>query len=160
MAVENEIDLAYLKDLDGRRHFLTLDALLDAQPALLIAVPDRQEMPAPGEIAGEDAGARAAVPEAEARPSPPPERPETMREAARPSPTGDVAGPPRPDLSAPEELVPMRPATLAEPRNGVPDNLQRIRGVGERNEARLNRLGMFVGIGRTEPCLTGIGVTA
>lgn len=40
-------------------------------------------------------------------------------------------------------IVPKRPATLAEPRNGVPDNLQRIQGVGERNEARLNKLGIF-----------------
>ena len=37
----------------------------------------------------------------------------------------------------------MRPASLAEPRNGVPDNLQRIRGIGERNEIRLNKLGIF-----------------
>jgi predicted flap endonuclease-1-like 5' DNA nuclease len=36
-----------------------------------------------------------------------------------------------------------RPAMLSEPRNGVPDNLQRIRGIGERNEVRLNRLGIF-----------------
>jgi hypothetical protein len=36
-----------------------------------------------------------------------------------------------------------RPAMLAEPRNGVPDNLQRIRGIGERNEVRLNKLGIF-----------------
>jgi len=42
-----------------------------------------------------------------------------------------------------DEIVPMRPASLAEPRNGVPDNLQRIRGIGERNEMRLNNLGIF-----------------
>jgi predicted flap endonuclease-1-like 5' DNA nuclease len=36
-----------------------------------------------------------------------------------------------------------RPATLLQPRNGVPDNLQRIRGIGERNEVRLNQLGIF-----------------
>jgi predicted flap endonuclease-1-like 5' DNA nuclease len=40
-------------------------------------------------------------------------------------------------------IAPMRPASLAEPRNGVPDNLQRIRGIGERNEVRLNKLGIF-----------------
>jgi predicted flap endonuclease-1-like 5' DNA nuclease len=44
---------------------------------------------------------------------------------------------------AADEIVPMRPASLAEPRNGVPDNLQRIRGIGERNEMRLNNLGIF-----------------
>jgi predicted flap endonuclease-1-like 5' DNA nuclease len=36
-----------------------------------------------------------------------------------------------------------RPASLLQPRNGVPDNLQRIRGIGERNEVRLNELGIF-----------------
>ncbi|HVY20182.1 MAG TPA: hypothetical protein VHA70_08905 [Bauldia sp.] len=40
-------------------------------------------------------------------------------------------------------IVPMRPAGLVQPRGGVPDNLTRIRGVGERNEARLNGLGIF-----------------
>jgi predicted flap endonuclease-1-like 5' DNA nuclease len=42
-----------------------------------------------------------------------------------------------------EGVVPMRPAGLSSPRNGVPDNLQRIRGVGERNEELLNSLGIF-----------------
>jgi predicted flap endonuclease-1-like 5' DNA nuclease len=46
-------------------------------------------------------------------------------------------------VAADEDIVPMRPASLAEPRNGVPDNLQRIRGIGERNEMRLNNLGIF-----------------
>ncbi len=46
-------------------------------------------------------------------------------------------------VTANDEIVPMRPASLAEPRNGVPDNLQRIRGIGERNEVRLNNLGIF-----------------
>jgi predicted flap endonuclease-1-like 5' DNA nuclease len=40
-------------------------------------------------------------------------------------------------------VVPMRPAGLARPRGGVPDNLTRIRGIGERNETRLNSLGIF-----------------
>jgi predicted flap endonuclease-1-like 5' DNA nuclease len=40
-------------------------------------------------------------------------------------------------------IVPMRPAGLSAPRAGVPDNLTRIRGVGERNEARLNSLGIY-----------------
>jgi predicted flap endonuclease-1-like 5' DNA nuclease len=37
----------------------------------------------------------------------------------------------------------MRPAGLAEPRAGVPDNLQRIWGIGKRNEAVLNALGIY-----------------
>ncbi len=49
----------------------------------------------------------------------------------------------RPRIVLADDIVPMRPASLAEPRNGVPDNLQRIRGIGERNEIRLNNLGIF-----------------
>lgn len=37
----------------------------------------------------------------------------------------------------------MRPAGLPEPRAGVPDNLQRIWGIGKRNEALLNSLGIY-----------------
>jgi predicted flap endonuclease-1-like 5' DNA nuclease len=66
--------------------------------------------------------------------------------------------PVRPPRAAPPQPLPLsradgedmadgveirRPAMLSEPRNGVPDNLQRIRGVGERNEVRLNQLGIF-----------------
>ena len=36
-----------------------------------------------------------------------------------------------------------RPMALANPRNGVPDDLQRIRGIGRRVERRLNALGIF-----------------
>ncbi len=41
------------------------------------------------------------------------------------------------------ELPSMRPAGLAAPRNGVPDDLQRIRGIGKKNEELLNSLGIF-----------------
>jgi predicted flap endonuclease-1-like 5' DNA nuclease len=41
------------------------------------------------------------------------------------------------------DLPAMRPAGLPAPRNGVPDDLQRIRGVGRRNEQLLNSLGIF-----------------
>jgi NADH-quinone oxidoreductase subunit E len=37
----------------------------------------------------------------------------------------------------------MRPAGLSGPRSGVPDNLQRIRGIGRRNEELLHDLGIF-----------------
>ena len=37
----------------------------------------------------------------------------------------------------------MRPLTLPGPRNGVPDNLQRIRGIGLKNEELLNSLGIY-----------------
>ena len=75
------------------------------------------------------------------------ELPEPLREPSRePAATGKAAsasGEPETASLPDEGIVPMRPAGLAEPRNGVPDNLQRIRGVGERNEVRLNTLGIF-----------------
>jgi nucleotidyltransferase/DNA polymerase involved in DNA repair len=46
-------------------------------------------------------------------------------------------------IVADDGIVPMRPAGLARPRAGVPDNLTRIRGIGERNEVRLNNLGIY-----------------
>ena len=48
------------------------------------------------------------------------------------------------DESAASQGTPMaRPVALAAPRNGVPDDLQRIRGIGSRIEQRLNALGIF-----------------
>jgi predicted flap endonuclease-1-like 5' DNA nuclease len=46
-------------------------------------------------------------------------------------------------LSEIDSLIPMRPAYLNTPRKGVPDNLQRIRGIGRKNEKLLNQLGIF-----------------
>lgn len=40
-------------------------------------------------------------------------------------------------------VVPQRPAGLAAPRGGVPDSLQRIKGIGKRNEELLNNLGIY-----------------
>ncbi len=40
-------------------------------------------------------------------------------------------------------LVPKRPPGLSGPRGGAPDNLQRIKGIGRRNEAMLNSLGIY-----------------
>ena len=40
-------------------------------------------------------------------------------------------------------VVPMRPAGVAAPRGGVPDNLTRIKGIGHRNEELLNSLGVY-----------------
>ncbi len=47
------------------------------------------------------------------------------------------------EASGDEETQMARPVTLATPRNGVPDDLQRIRGVGKRIEQRLNVLGIY-----------------
>jgi predicted flap endonuclease-1-like 5' DNA nuclease len=41
------------------------------------------------------------------------------------------------------DLPAMRPAGLPAPRNGVADDLQRIRGIGRRNEQLLNSLGIY-----------------
>ena len=42
-----------------------------------------------------------------------------------------------------EDAAMARPVGLATPRNGVPDDLQRIRGIGRRIEQRLNALGIY-----------------
>ncbi len=47
------------------------------------------------------------------------------------------------EIDVDEEVALARPVGLASPRNGVPDDLQRIRGIGKRIEQRLNRLGIF-----------------
>src|SRR5690606_13711367 len=66
---------------------------------------------------------------------PPPRQP-----AAAPEPAAAPAKPRR-ALTAP--ISPQRPAGLSAPRGGVPDNLQRIKGIGKRNERLLNDLGIF-----------------
>jgi predicted flap endonuclease-1-like 5' DNA nuclease len=67
---------------------------------------------------------------AEAEPEPTPVAGDPAREAA----VGRVAA---------DGIVPKRPAGLASPRGGVPDNLTRIRGIGTRNETLLNSLGIY-----------------
>jgi predicted flap endonuclease-1-like 5' DNA nuclease len=85
---------------------------------------------------------------AEAVPLPALERPRHAAPAAEDDPP-DMPAIEEPDrlastgAVADDGIVPMRPAGLSGPRAGVPDNLTRIRGVGERNEARLNRLGIY-----------------
>jgi predicted flap endonuclease-1-like 5' DNA nuclease len=54
--------------------------------------------------------------------------------------------PPPEEETVPEpepQLPSMRPAGLAAPRNSVPDDLQRVRGIGKKNEELLNSLGIF-----------------
>lgn len=75
----------------------------------------------------------------------PPPRP--MRRLPEPLRIADAAPiapervPPQRALAAP--VAAQRPAGLAAPRGGVPDNLQRIKGIGRRNERLLNDLGIF-----------------
>lgn len=55
-----------------------------------------------------------------------------------------AALPPPPPPPPPEPALPsMRPLGLSGPRNGVPDDLQRIRGIGRKNEELLNGLGIY-----------------
>jgi predicted flap endonuclease-1-like 5' DNA nuclease len=54
-----------------------------------------------------------------------------------------TASPAEAPPQAEDDLVAKRPAGLAAPRNGVPDHLQRIRGIGKGNEELLNSLGIF-----------------
>jgi predicted flap endonuclease-1-like 5' DNA nuclease len=77
-----------------------------------------------------------------------PPAPRSRRAVSPPSSRRAIAPPPitppepEPDHEEPA-IVPMRPAGLAAPRGGVPDNLQRIKGIGKRNEELLNGLGIF-----------------
>lgn len=48
-----------------------------------------------------------------------------------------------PAKAAAADQVGARPAAFAGPRDGVPDDLKRIKGIGPQNEARLNALGIF-----------------
>ena len=73
------------------------------------------------------------------------DRPQRQSEDAADGP--EFSGDPQRLVSAEavgtDGVMPMRPAGLAGPRAGVPDSLTRIRGVGERNEALLNSLGIY-----------------
>jgi predicted flap endonuclease-1-like 5' DNA nuclease len=61
----------------------------------------------------------------------------------RPIPAAPSAILPPQEQVAQPELAAMRPLTLPGPRNGVPDNIQRIRGIGQKNEELLNSLGIY-----------------
>lgn len=63
--------------------------------------------------------------------------------AGQPAPSPRPLPAPMPDPALPPDLPAMRPLTLPGPRNGVPDNLQRIRGIGQKNEELLNSLGIY-----------------
>ncbi len=128
-------------------------ALVVAEPAVpALAPPPVEAAPAVGTdeapAVADDDGAGAPVPDdvalvaRQAVDAVRARRQKFRREAARrsvalPPPDSAPAEPPEPQLET------RRPAGLAAPRNGVPDNLQRIRGIGEKNELRLNKLGIF-----------------
>lgn len=68
------------------------------------------------------------------------------RLAAEPAELEDLVEevPPEPETLTPKADLPaMRPMGLSQPRNGIPDNLQKIRGIGRRNEQLLHSLGIY-----------------
>jgi predicted flap endonuclease-1-like 5' DNA nuclease len=64
-------------------------------------------------------------------------------EKERPEPLRAAADDAEEEEPAVESVVAKRPTALLSPRNGVPDHLQRIRGIGKGNEELLNSLGIF-----------------
>lgn len=61
-------------------------------------------------------------------------------EAAAPAP---LASPPRPSSASGAQAQLTRPRGMAAARGGKPDNLQRLSGVGPKNEKILHSLGIF-----------------
>ncbi|WP_442754504.1 hypothetical protein ACNHKD_16140 [Methylocystis sp. JAN1] len=94
------------------------------RPALapVLATPERVVEPAPAE-------AEAARPAA---------APEPLIETARTPSPAPAPAPPRPK-AAPG----VKPETLDGPRDGAPDDLSRIKGVGPKSREKLNALGVF-----------------
>lgn len=122
----------------------------EPEPALdlheeVIAIAEPQ-LPEPvfADVAEADASAEPLPPPRTLRPLPPPRTLRTLPPPEQPAaePGAAVAmAKPRRALAAP--ISPQRPAGLSAPRGGVPDNLQRIKGIGKRNERLLNDLGIF-----------------
>ena len=108
-----------------------------------IAEPQLPE-PVSAEVVLETDASAEALPARTLQPLPQPRTlrtlPPTRQPAAAPEPAAAQAKPRR-ALTAP--ISPQRPAGLSAPRGGVPDNLQRIKGIGKRNERLLNDLGIF-----------------
>ena len=98
-----------------------------------------------GTVAPEDRVEPTLAPELPAIPAPPTEvsRPEAAETAEEVPVEGDPAREAGVGHVADDGVVPKRPAGLSAPRGGVPDNLTRIRGIGARNEALLNSLGIY-----------------
>jgi predicted flap endonuclease-1-like 5' DNA nuclease len=65
--------------------------------------------------------------------------------AAAPSsgPFAALAAEPVGQSDTPAKNAPVRPTGLPAPRNGRPDNLQRIKGIGRNNESVLNSIGIY-----------------
>jgi predicted flap endonuclease-1-like 5' DNA nuclease len=103
--------------------------------------PARKASPAAPVVPGKPADP-VEVAEAPPVPSPsasPAERPAPTR-SGRPARTSAL---PIVTVPSPDEIAAGRPPALEAPRGGRPDNLRRIKGIGESFEARLHALGIF-----------------
>jgi predicted flap endonuclease-1-like 5' DNA nuclease len=71
--------------------------------------------------------------------------PVTAAPARRTAPVPALAPPktPAPTVRARKGAAGLRPETLDAPRNGVPDDLSRIKGLGPKSREKLNALGVF-----------------
>ena len=105
-----------------------------------IAPPLRGTAPTPRVVLPRER-ARLPAPERRIEPAPPAERTAPRREPEAP-PADEERAASAEQIGA-DGVVPMRPAGLGAPRGGVPDNLTRIKGIGQRNEELLNSLGIF-----------------
>lgn len=57
--------------------------------------------------------------------------------------TAPIETPQRSSAEAKKKTPGVRPETLASPRNGAPDDLSRIKGIGPKSRQKLNALGVF-----------------
>lgn len=121
----------------GRNGSVLVGVVVFVIVALVAALP-RFASPAPGAGANESV----ARPVISPKPANPP-KPATPPKSAVSSKAAD----PTPAPSAPPPVAPVaeirQPQGLAGPRDGKADDLKRIKGVGPKLEAQLNRLGFF-----------------
>ncbi len=103
------------------------------------------EMPQSAQPAAQ---AAAPAPQAAAAPAPAPEpAPEPVAAAPAPEPEPAPAPEPEPEPAPVQEAAPAgdaaRPAALEAAREGGPDDLKKIKGVGPKLEAMLHRMGFY-----------------
>lgn len=103
---------------------------------VILGLPSGEAPLRPPTPAAAPAPAPAAAPAAAAPPAPAPDAP--------PAAVVPGAAPPAPSDPAPTVAVPAeKPPTLAAARDGKPDDLKLIKGVGPKLEAMLHRMGIF-----------------
>ncbi len=126
---------------DQRRAARTVGLAIDGVRRRLGLDPGwREYRVVPAEAFGEEPFAAGPSAPAAVRPDP-----VETAEAPREQPTAPVTEPVPDEVEAGGDAAAdaMRPMSLGAPRRGVPDDLQRIRGIGKKNERLLNQLGVF-----------------